>query len=521
MMNVHELTEKFASEVENLPFSEDYYVYNPLKYAQSMHDRYLDMAASHQVDVVFLGMNPGPYGMMQCGVPFGAVDMVKGYLHLQGDVERPSSFHPRHPINGLYEKRQEVSGTRFWKMIEMCYPDEKDFFARASVLNYLPLCFIDKGATGRNITPDKLPKALRTSLFEISDRYLRDMLAILKPKYLVGVGAFAFSCLERVSRDDQSVISIPHPSPASPKSAKAWPYAVIRTLVENGVFPTACYEIDTNAKVNIGLAITGRRDDGYHNLDTYFHLVSLADHLRLEISHSDVLSIRIEGNESYLPPGAMDLMEKSARSFASASGRAFSLCIRIEKGIPVKAGLGGGSSDAAAILRILAFHYRYDGDLMGMGLALGSDIPFFLSGLAAAHATGRGEVLTPIKPVTYEALFCKKEGDEVSTAEAFAKMDASGRFGSPLPGWNPEVSYWKQWYGNDFSVIEPSCIRNEIESFGSGGFVSLSGSGAVWLIVSKSCIFSAEELEKIKKKGKNWNIVLGEFIAMSNFSMLN
>ena len=131
------------------------YVYNPLDYARNTAEQYLDRAGDGLKEVLFLGMNPGPWGMAQTGVPFGAITPVRDWLGIGGRVGRPADEHPKRPIRGFGTEREEVSGSRLWGWARERFGSPDRFFERFFVANYCPLVFMEP--SGRNRTPDKLP----------------------------------------------------------------------------------------------------------------------------------------------------------------------------------------------------------------------------------------------------------------------------------------------------------------------------------------------------------------------------
>lgn len=229
-----EATRELSAEVDALKFGEPTaYVYNPLSYAWKAHETYLKKWGNGRKRVIFLGMNPGPWGMAQVGVPFGEVSMVRDWLGIECAVEKPSPEHPKRPVEGFDCKRSEVSGRRFWGMFREKFGTADRFFADQFVLNYCPLVFMEEG--GRNRTPDKLPAEERVPLDAACDRYLQRALDILDPEILVGVGAYAEKCLQRNAQKGQ-VMRILHPSPASPVANRDWPGAAVRALETAGVW---------------------------------------------------------------------------------------------------------------------------------------------------------------------------------------------------------------------------------------------------------------------------------------------
>jgi single-strand selective monofunctional uracil DNA glycosylase len=197
------------------------HVYNPLEYARAPHFDYLRRFAAGPKHVIYLGMNPGPFGMAQTGVPFGEVSLVREFLGVRGPVTKPAKEHPKRVIDGFACSRSEVSGARLWGAIRTKHPDPAGFFAHAFVANYCPLVFMED--SGRNRTPDKLLPKERAALYLACDRHLRALVDALQPKFVIGVGKFAESrAREALSSYALTVASIPHPSPASPAANRGW-----------------------------------------------------------------------------------------------------------------------------------------------------------------------------------------------------------------------------------------------------------------------------------------------------------
>jgi single-strand selective monofunctional uracil DNA glycosylase len=201
------------------------HVYNPLLYARAPFTSYLErFLAGPCGRTLLLGMNPGPWGMAQTGVPFGEVAAVRDWLGISGPVGQPANPHPARPIAGFACPRSEVSGRRLWGLFAESYPDSKLFARDFVVLNYCPLVFMED--TGRNRTPDKLPRAERETLFAACDRALSELLRILRPARAIGVGRFALDRLRNVAEGEGLAIpldTILHPSPANPQANADWP----------------------------------------------------------------------------------------------------------------------------------------------------------------------------------------------------------------------------------------------------------------------------------------------------------
>ncbi|MDD3164085.1 MAG: single-stranded DNA-binding protein [Sphaerochaetaceae bacterium] len=233
---LEQLTWQLASDLDRLPFSFDGVIYNPLDYARANHSEYLSRCVRHGARTMFLGMNPGPFGMVQTGVPFGAVPMVRDYLHICNPVDHPAIEHPARQILGFDCPRTEVSGLRFWGLVQSRFPDCMDFFKDFCVMNYCPLAFLDKGRTARNITPDKLAASEQRALSDLCDEYLRKAILEIGCTVLIGIGQFARRKLESVAPEGCIVSSIIHPSPASPAANRGWAEAASASLAELGVW---------------------------------------------------------------------------------------------------------------------------------------------------------------------------------------------------------------------------------------------------------------------------------------------
>jgi single-strand selective monofunctional uracil DNA glycosylase len=210
------------------------YVYNPLRYAWAPHEHYLRRYGAGRKRVIFMGMNPGPFGMAQTGVPFGEVAAVRDWLGITASVDKPPREHPKRPVTGFDCRRSEVSGRRLWGFFREEFGTAANFFADHFVVNYCPLVFMDEG--GRNLTPDKLPKPERMALQAACDAHLRDVVDILRPEFAVGIGGFAARRLkETLAEGAARIICIPHPSPASPVANRGWAEPVRRILEQEGV----------------------------------------------------------------------------------------------------------------------------------------------------------------------------------------------------------------------------------------------------------------------------------------------
>lgn len=210
------------------------YVYDPLDYAWEAHRAYLERYGSGEPKILLLGMNPGPFGMAQTGVPFGDVGMVRDWLGIVAPVGRPAREHPKRPVLGFDCPRGEVSGQRLWGWARDTFGTPQRFFERFFIANYCPLVFMEK--SGRNLTPDKLPRAESAALFAACDAALRRTVEQLRPEYVVGVGRFAGDRAAAALKGTQVRLgAVPHPSPASPAANRGWAAQMTRALNELGI----------------------------------------------------------------------------------------------------------------------------------------------------------------------------------------------------------------------------------------------------------------------------------------------
>lgn len=244
------------------------------------------------------------------------------------------------------------------------------------------------------------------------------------------------------------------------------------------------------AKVNVFLRVVGRRSDGYHELVSWMQKIDLVDHLVMERTAA---GITLCCPDSGLPEDEGNLAYRAARLFFQRTGVTGGVAITLEKRIPVAAGLGGGSSDAAAVLKGLRDLYPSssltDVQLLELGLALGADVPFFVSELNSALATGVGEKLVPREPLQNCFVLLVNPGFPVSTKWVFAQLD-SGNGGSfaltrpdntftmfPLPGKGQ-----REAIGNDLEPVTAGRYPEltEIKSFlttGGADVALMTGSG--------------------------------------------
>ena len=210
------------------------HVYNPLDYAWAPHEQYLRRFGAGRKRIVFLGMNPGPFGMVQIGVPFGEIEAVHGWMGIEAPVTKPANENPKRPIEGFACTRSEVSGRRMWGLFSQRFPRADDFFADHFVANYCPLAFFDQG---RNLTPDKLPAHEMAPLEAACDEHLRTLVDVLQPEWLIGVGGFAEArAAVALQGMNVKIGRVLHPSPASPAANRGWAEAAEKQLRALGIW---------------------------------------------------------------------------------------------------------------------------------------------------------------------------------------------------------------------------------------------------------------------------------------------
>jgi single-strand selective monofunctional uracil DNA glycosylase len=218
------------------------HVYDPFQYAWAPYKAYVERYGATRKRVVMLGMNPGPFGMMQTGVPFGEVAAVRDWMGIVAPVHRPSEEHPARPILGFACHRSEPSGRRLWGWAAGRFGTASTFFDAWFVLNYCPLVLLEP--SGRNFTPDRLPSGLLRTLTDACDRHLVQALLALEPEWAIGIGEFAArrlravlggNCIDAALARKIRISRILHPSPASPAANRGWSDAVEDTLAQLGV----------------------------------------------------------------------------------------------------------------------------------------------------------------------------------------------------------------------------------------------------------------------------------------------
>lgn len=264
-----------------------------------------------------------------------------------------------------------------------------------------------------------------------------------------------------------------------------------------------------HAKVNLGLSVLARRGDGYHEIETLMARVALADEIRVELTGGGV-HVSVEGAD--LPTDERNLATRAALRYLEAAAMdGVGVSVRLRKRIPLAAGLGGGSSDAAAVLRALQALVPAGVDLERLGLALGSDVPFFLSGMAAALARGRGERLDAVT-LPPLALVLSYPGEPVSAAEAYAALQS---FTPRLP---LESLVEKLRSGSEPSFVnalQPGVVRAHprvrevIRALRAEGLrgVAMSGSGSCCFAVAPDAAAAADAAARLTAAHPGWTVL--------------
>lgn len=241
------------------------------------------------------------------------------------------------------------------------------------------------------------------------------------------------------------------------------------------------------AKVNLGLKILKKRMDGYHNIETVMQTVSLFDQLHISLKNNDIL---ITTNNPQLPCDKSNLCYKAAIAFMKKIGQKTGVLIHIEKNIPIGGGLGGGSSDAASVLKalnILLATPLSNRDLKKLAFLVGSDVPFFIDG-GTAYVSGRGEKLKAIKPEPFLRYIIVYPGFSIDTKWAYSKINFLTNIKNyiRIPDYNFDTTAIRKnttWLKNDFEEVmlrefgELRVVKQFLSQNGAVT-VSLSGSGS-------------------------------------------
>ena len=234
------LASEMQKKLSYLDFKEPVeFVYSPLDYAWHGYKSYITKFAPQKARALFIGMNPGPFGMAQTGIPFGDVIMMQEWLKISCKINEPNKYHPNRSIKGFNCTRREISGSRLWGLFRDRFITPENFFQDYLVMNYCPLMFLEK--SGKNLTPEKLPKQEREQLIKICDAHLVAVAIQLQPIWLIGIGVFATQAINRVitvlnTKATPKPCQILHPSPANPKANLGWAELASKKLIEEGVW---------------------------------------------------------------------------------------------------------------------------------------------------------------------------------------------------------------------------------------------------------------------------------------------
>jgi 4-diphosphocytidyl-2-C-methyl-D-erythritol kinase len=289
----------------------------------------------------------------------------------------------------------------------------------------------------------------------------------------------------------------------------------------------ALVELPAPAKVNLGLRVVGRRSDGYHLIESLFVPLDLADEVRVEVlaggREGVSLSLEVDpllGGAADLRAEADNLAVRAARVFLEAADLSAAVRVRVRKRIPVAAGLGGGSSDAGAVLRALMRLFPAalpEGEVARLALGLGADVPYFLDPRPAL-VSGIGEVIEPVGGVPELLLLLANPGESLATAEVYGAVDALGPSltrvepGSTLRAlsglWSDSNAFAKL-LENDLEEAAVrlcpaiSILRERIRAAGALA-AGMSGSGATVVGVFSDQAAAGRALERVRSESGVW-----------------
>ncbi|XP_076667158.1 single-strand-selective monofunctional uracil-DNA glycosylase [Andrena cerasifolii] len=211
------------------------YVYSPLEYAFDTHAMYVKKYCTTVKRILFLGMNPGPWGMSQTGVPFGEINMVRNWLQISGAVGKPAREQPDRKVTGFECPRTEISGKRLWGLFkELCGNPEK-FFQHAYVHNYCPIALMNK--KGCNITPAEMKGAYQQTMHNACDKALANVIRLLNVEIVIGIGGYAEKRAQLVAKSSKlpvKILCLPHPSPRAANNTN-WSEKATKKLTEFGL----------------------------------------------------------------------------------------------------------------------------------------------------------------------------------------------------------------------------------------------------------------------------------------------
>jgi len=237
-ITVLDIEKRLSAALNQIPLSPPVeYSYNPLDYAWDTHSCLVTKYCNSRKRILFVGMNPGPWGMVQTGIPFGEVRIVQDWLGIIGNIGKPDKEHPKRKVQGFQCCRSEISGQRFWGFFrDLCLLPE-NFFKNCFVYSYCPLSFMHSSA--RNITPPELKSCDRQALTKLCDTALAEIMTALGVEIAIGIGKFAeYRIRETVKQMGPSHITVGcilHPSPISPAANKGWKESVTKSLMDMNI----------------------------------------------------------------------------------------------------------------------------------------------------------------------------------------------------------------------------------------------------------------------------------------------
>ncbi|XP_055587018.1 single-strand selective monofunctional uracil DNA glycosylase [Uranotaenia lowii] len=241
---IYRLEVELCESLKQIPLPADVAaVYNPIEYACELHQAYMQRYLDGHKPVLFLGMNPGPWGMCQTGIPFGYVPAVRDWLQLQGKVLKPIGELQARPVDGLNCTRGEQSGQRWWGLYQELCGTPEVFFRHCFVYNICPLAFFH--SSGRNITPADLKGAPKLRMQEVCTQYLKIALDLFNPTVVVSVGRYTEDRVKALVRQQLvdptrvRLLCMPHPSPRSLNNTN-WNEKAKLWIEENGLMPFLC-----------------------------------------------------------------------------------------------------------------------------------------------------------------------------------------------------------------------------------------------------------------------------------------
>jgi 4-diphosphocytidyl-2-C-methyl-D-erythritol kinase len=280
---------------------------------------------------------------------------------------------------------------------------------------------------------------------------------------------------------------------------------------------STAYELFAPAKTNLWLRVHGQREDGYHEIETRMVKLDLQDRIRFQWRDDDHVVLRC--SDPSLPGGEDNLAVKAVRALERYTNKVFSISIDLEKNIPSGAGLGGGSSDAAAVLRainVMGSLFLPEDELAAIGAEIGSDVPFFVYD-RTCDCRGRGEIVTPVVEADAPGslpIFLIKPGFEVSAGWAYQQYASSSEYDGFV--YATQSCSWGEMV-NDLErpVFEKHIVLGEMKSWllaqPEVSAALMSGSGSTMLAILKPGIDgSALETRALERYGENSWTFLGQ-----------